>query len=81
MTGPEHYTQAEQMLTRAAQAIGGFSGGPGTAEMARAMEPALRMAQVHATLALAAATAFAPSHDRRAWHAVAGTSTPTAGEK
>lgn len=63
-TGPEHYQQAEQHL--------GFA--------ANAMDPQieqahLQHAQVHATLALAAATALGsdqPAPDLESWNDVAG---------
>jgi hypothetical protein len=51
MTGPEHYREAENCLRRA-----------GTADLGSDMERfQLATAQVHATLALAAATAINPS--------------------
>jgi hypothetical protein len=49
MTGPEHYREAERLL--AAQAKSGRAGFPDDPR-------ALAKAQVHATLALAAATAL-----------------------
>ena len=49
MTGPEHYREAEQILTRLADSDM-IRGDEGEAEL-------LAEAQVHATLALAAATA------------------------
>jgi hypothetical protein len=59
-TGPDHYKLAEEPLA---------SHGPLTGELISA-------AQVHATLALAAATALASigRMETDAWHAVAGTS-------
>jgi hypothetical protein len=53
MTGPEHYREAERLLQDAVtvKMI--------TAEDARAM---IQMAQVHATLALVAATALPAAH-------------------
>ena len=59
-TGPDHYKLAEELLA---------SQGPLTGELIGA-------AQVHATLALAAATALASlgRMETDAWHAVAGTS-------
>ncbi|MFF2852611.1 hypothetical protein ACFVT5_40920 [Streptomyces sp. NPDC058001] len=79
MTGPEHYTEAERHLSAAS-----YLNRPG----GRPVDPAaaahqLAMAQAHATLALAAATAMgAPVEDdlagltveeHDAWYAVAGT--------
>jgi hypothetical protein len=71
MTGPEHYRQAEQILAEAEN----------SAPDANCDDVALllKFAQVHATLALAAATALndypegAPIADIRAWRATAGT--------
>lgn len=66
MTGPEHYREAEALLTSAS---GNFLRGEDTSS-ARAA------AQVHATLALAAATAHhtVPTScpDRSAWRALVG---------
>jgi hypothetical protein len=58
-TGPDHYRRAEELLAR---------DGPLTGEV-------LATAQVHATLALAAATALAGVGriEADAWHEVAGT--------
>lgn len=53
MTGPEHYREAEQLLT---EALTQFQGPGYDAETARK----LAAAQVHATLAAAAAAAAAP---------------------
>lgn len=55
-TGPEHYRRAEELLAR---------DGPLTGEV-------LATAQVHATLALAAATALVGG-EADAWREVAGT--------
>jgi len=76
MNGPDHYREAERTLALARLA---------TAQQANATEPSevvtmmLAAAQVHATLALAAATALnAPLHDNTstpdelAWHEVSG---------
>jgi hypothetical protein len=59
-TGSDHYRLAEDLLA---------SDGPMSGELIGA-------AQVHATLALAAATALASGHrlENDTWHAVAGTS-------
>ena len=78
MNGPEHYAAAEEFLA-AAKADGVEPGEP-------VQVSHLAAAQVHATLALAAATAMAggvitahgsvltalPSADVKAWQAVAG---------
>lgn len=68
MTGPEHYRQAERFLAMAGDKI---RGEVGEAEV-------LAEAQVHATLALAAATAMGhgaemPVFDADAWQDTAGT--------
>jgi hypothetical protein len=71
MTGPEHYLEAERLLTEAA-----VEGGEGTYFV---RPENLTAAQVHATLAHAAATALiSPSNsaaESNAWREVAGTST------
>lgn len=57
MTGPEHYLAAERLAEQAARyTVGDFSGDPLSVAQGTAM---LVEAQVHATLALAAATALA----------------------
>lgn len=73
MTGPEHYRAAEAMLINAQDAGGGKAGSAVEAYY-------LAVAQVHATLALAAATALAsyrpnamPVADEEAWLDAAGT--------
>lgn len=64
MNGPEHYAAAERLLDSADAA----AGEPGAASN-------LAAAQVHATLALAAATALTwSSKDLKTWQAVAGVS-------
>ncbi|MFD3805041.1 hypothetical protein ACFWTC_15720 [Streptomyces sp. NPDC058619] len=69
MTGPEHYRQAEEHIE---ESFGTVSG----SDMERFY---LAAAQVHATLALAAATAFAPHRlgvnraEWKAWQAAAWT--------
>jgi hypothetical protein len=66
MTGPYHYKRAEEMLAdiEAANAL------PDEAQTALAIR-----AQVHAILALAAATAIDPGGmQRHEWHDVAGVS-------
>ncbi|NKE59581.1 hypothetical protein FXN61_23335 [Lentzea sp. PSKA42] len=87
MNGPEHYAAAQEFLAAAkADDIE-----PGEA----AEVSNLAIAQVHATLALAAATAMAgsiitargtvtaalPSADVKAWQAVAGVSSQASGEQ
>ena len=68
MTGPEHYREAERLLTEL------VSINPGGGEMHRASEVALAAAHVHATLALAAATALERTGvETRPWAEVAGT--------
>ncbi|GAA2092515.1 hypothetical protein [Actinomadura alba] len=72
MTGPEHYREAERLAKQANHWTYGDGGDP-VAGAALAAE-----AQVHATLALAAATALMGSTnharvvDANAWQAVAG---------
>lgn len=76
MTGPEHYREAERLLAEGLHVLG--EDGPLTG----AAEP-LAAAQVHATLALAAATAMAHPYrsgerigmsleDFRAWDKACG---------
>ncbi|MEU6342157.1 hypothetical protein ABZ883_14590 [Streptomyces sp. NPDC046977] len=73
MTGPEHYQQAENLMTEY-EAIVENGGDPGDM---------LQAAQIHATLALAAATAMGapvdgeadsglPPRDAKAWYDAAG---------
>ena len=59
MTGPEHYLEAETTLRIALDGIGRAQehGAATVVEVTRELGPALAIAQVHATLALAAATA------------------------
>jgi hypothetical protein len=59
MTGPEHYREAEKFLALAGQLIRGEKG---EAEI-------LAEAQMHATLALAAATAMSRVQDMPVWDA------------
>jgi hypothetical protein len=74
MTGPEHYTSAEQHLDWAEESDAG----------SKPEKFNLAAAQVHATLALAAATAISrlgaelsmPLEDRKAWLAAARTEPP-----
>jgi hypothetical protein len=64
MTGPEHYQEAEQLLRSYPEA--------GTA----VVERRIARAQVHAILALAAATALHSVSDSHAWAEVAGIKLP-----
>jgi hypothetical protein len=67
MTGPDHYRQAEQLTAKAHDYLGQGEGQDSAAVRAA-------VAQIHATLALAAATALGTTAaDGRAWHEVAGT--------
>lgn len=77
MTGPEHYRRAEELLANIPSitdhhAMGGVEQEPTYIESMHL--PAVAVAQVHATLAAAAATALgeAPA-ETRAWTEVAGT--------
>jgi len=78
MNGPEHYTEAEEILRQvdaAEKAIAERGGIPSETTYERfATERAdsVARAQVHATLALAAATALRPFSDYRPWTAAAG---------
>ena len=73
-TGPEHYTEAERLL----RAVAARVEGPMTVEEARGVEVVTAVAQGHATLALAAATALASTTiqpgeaDWRPWYDAAG---------
>jgi hypothetical protein len=60
MTGPEHYREAEHLL-----------GARRSGESAEDAASRLTEAQVHATLALAAATALSSEDDRLAWQETA----------
>jgi hypothetical protein len=76
MTGPEHYSEAERLLTLADRHTRGVT-------YAEEWTLTLTAAQVHATLALAAATAVGTAGpDLHAWAGVAATkpraSTPEA---
>ncbi len=67
MTGPDHYRKAEELATKAHNYLGRGEGQDSAAVWAA-------VAQVHATLALAAATALeSKDANGRAWFAVAGT--------
>jgi hypothetical protein len=66
MTGPEHFRRAEELAAKARQYLGRGDGQDSAALWAT-------VAQVHATLALAAATALdlrQPDGDRQAWAGV-----------
>jgi hypothetical protein len=81
VTGPEHYQAAERLATTAAGIMDfehGFYSGMSTEERLRRRLALTAEAQVHATLALAAATALAhygnlPARDDEAWYDTAGT--------
>ncbi len=82
MTGPEHYAAAESLLQQLRQAQTSMTVTV-TAEKTAAV---MAEAQVHATLALAAATALQrgeaaslPRADYNAWEDAAGTKVPTGG--
>jgi hypothetical protein len=67
MTGPDHYREAEELSAKAHEYLGQGDGQNSAAVWAA-------VAKIHATLALAAATALGttPAEDR-AWADVAGT--------
>lgn len=87
MTGPEHYREAERLAAQAARwmdANTGWKAHLSVGERLAYRAADLAAAQVHAALALAAATAQSapvddepdsgmPPADARAWNAVAGT--------
>jgi len=63
MTGPYHYKRAEEILAEI----------EATNAVSKGTETALAiLAQAHAILALAAATAIDPGCQRHEWHDVAG---------
>lgn len=78
MTGPEHYHEAEQLIS-----VTTIPADPDLGEPAEQIWPSgddIALAQVHATLALAAATALAGEvsmtrADGDAWYAVAASPT------
>ena len=73
MTGPEHYREAERLLTEREFA---FPSGRET----RTFEETMAAAQVHATLAAAAAAALGASGaEGRAWRDITGTKFTTGG--
>ena len=78
MTGPEHYREAERLAEQADVVMNadyGWMGGLSSEERLQRRMAYLADAQVHATLALAAATALVDYHsndmtegDQRAWY-------------
>jgi hypothetical protein len=67
MTGPDHYRKAEELAVKAHEYLGQGEGQGSAAFWAA-------VAQIHATLALAAATAVGTTAaDGRAWVDAAGT--------
>lgn len=84
MNGPDHYRRAEQLIAEARKAIApppDFTPvTPGAPTPSELHQRAITEAQVHATLALAAATALADGHglrehteDAREWNKAAAT--------
>ena len=78
MTGPDHYREAERLLAEAREAVApkrsAYPLEPGEPTSAERYERAMTEAQIHATLALAAATAIGASGtEGRAWTDAAGT--------
>jgi hypothetical protein len=69
MDGPKHYTEAEVIAEQAEVAL--RKGDPD--HLATAW---VALAQVHATLALAAATAVESDMENASWHEVAGPGSP-----
>jgi hypothetical protein len=66
MTGPEHYRKAEELLSKTEELL--------TSDEPSAATWSVEQAQVHATLALAAATALKDiDSEASAWIGVAGT--------
>ena len=65
MTGPDHYHEADEIITPV------LTGNYDTSKYSNT--DLLAMAQVHATLAAAAATAVSSPVDVQAWADVAGT--------
>jgi hypothetical protein len=88
MTGPEHFKAAEDGITASTwQRQNWGEHDSNSDEAAAALEAAtweIRVAQVHATLAVAAAIALSafdmPAYDSDAWRELAGTSRPKGGE-
>ena len=83
MTGPEHYEIAERLIMHLNEIPDPHGDG------AHACELVITEAQVHATLALAAATALGregadgtmPSRDRAEWFSAAATPAPKLSEQ
>lgn len=80
MTGPEHYREAERLIK-------GLTTDTGAVYVEDGNEQVIALAQVHATLALAAATALIDETPRsdcfsnyRAWQDVAGSEYQGPGE-
>jgi hypothetical protein len=69
MDGPKHYVEAEVIAEQAEAAL--RKGDPD--HLAAAW---VALAQVHATLSLAAATAIESERDREAWRGAAGAGSP-----
>ena len=69
MTGPEHYREAERLIAMAREAHHADLYGHSTDDQSALV---LADAQVHATLAHAAATAVSSAAETRAWAEVAG---------
>jgi hypothetical protein len=86
MTGPEHWREAERLLDEFGQEV--EAPGDAAALIVAVMHGAMVRAQVHATLALAAATALGregsdgtmPSRDRAQWFAAAAEPAPKLSE-
>ncbi len=75
MTGPDHYRKAEELAAKASGYLGQGEGQDSAAVWAA-------VAQIHATLALAAATALGTSAaDGRAWADAAGTTPAPPGSR
>jgi hypothetical protein len=68
MTGPEHYRQAEELIAEARK-VRRTGGEEASDRFARAITEA----QVHAILAVAAASALDSVTDSHGWHEAAGT--------
>ena len=71
MTGPGHYQEAERLLALAASEVAGSDGLHTSYDGQAAL--IIADAQVHATLAVAAATALGTHTEGRAWADIAGT--------
>jgi hypothetical protein len=70
MTGPDHFRRAEELAAKASEYLGQGDGQDSAIVWAA-------VAQVHSTLALAAATALSTTGpDSRTWADVAGTRLP-----